>query len=337
MIFILLIFLLFGFVLKFSYEHYGFIAYRYNILSIKKYTLYQNELLDLVKKDPIEAFQRYREILRLDPLSYNTCHGISHKMGHQAFITFGFDTAVQYQDALCGAGYIHGVIEAKFGLLRSVDLPEELQKVCVVGDGSCYHGIGHGLMVVTKLDIQKSLAYCDQLPELGRRNCYDGVWMHVFDLEETGMPRSGNALTQSDSKTESHFLALCHDADEKYKTSCYFYLPRIFAHTTEINFSSYSSLCALVPDTYRPLCTSGTGHSLMKYHIATPNAPLELCTSFVVDKLVTACKEGGILYYLLSNSFNHGNVPMTESLCDQFTDANERALCKKVDKYRDDL
>ena len=317
--------------LKLAYEHRGFFVYHYQLLTSKNYTTYQNELLELTKTSPREAFKRYREILKIDPLSYNTCHGIAHQMGHTAYESLGFQKAMQFQDALCGGGYIHGIIEARFGLLQESEILKEVATICDEDNRPCYHGIGHGLMVATKLNIGQSLRYCDRLPELGRRNCYDGVWMHRFDLEESGARETPSAVTKPDQQATENDLSLCLQTPKAYKSSCYFYLPRIFAHAQELDFNDFASLCNAVEPDGQIACAAGTGHAVMKYHIAEPEISMNRCLGFESAPLKNACKEGSALYYLFA-----AEAP-TESPCLNFTNEQDRAICRKVDAYRGDL
>jgi hypothetical protein len=309
-------------------------------LTSPTHAAYQTEILDLVKSDPRKAFTRFREILQTTPLAHNTCHGIAHQMGHEAFESFGFQKAMAYQDAICGGGYIHGIIEARFGLLQEKDIMNQLPTICDEGNGACYHGIGHGLMIATKLNITTSLTYCDVLPGLGRRNCYDGVWMHIFDLEETGLHEVADAPSVNDEGFRAKMLAFCKNAGTAYKTSCYFYLPRIYAHFDETPFEVYAKLCGEVEDGYSAACAAGVGHSLMKYHIDNPSITFARCSGFVASDMVAACKEGGSLYYLYDKITTATVAPTkTEQaqLCNIFTDPKDMAVCKKVNLYRESL
>lgn len=320
-----------GWLLKTAFEHRGFFAYHANILASPTFRSYQDELLVLVRRDPQLAFARYRDILASEPLSYNTCHGIAHKMGHETFETFGFQKAMSFQDGLCGAGYVHGVIEARFGLLQEHDILKKLPTICDNDNRSCYHGIGHGLMVTTHLDIQRSLAYCNLLPALGRRNCYDGVWMHIFDLEESGAPHADqNTAITLDAATVRARVSLCAHTQEPYKISCYFYLPRIYAHEVEASFSDFRTLCDQTEANYQRTCTAGVGHAFMKYHIAEPEISLSKCNAFETDDFISACKEGGLLYYLFTTE---STVP-TANPCTIFPEVADQKRCLKVDHYR---
>lgn len=300
---------------------------------------YVDELLYLTAENPTLAFTRFEEILKADPETYNTCHGVAHQIGHEAFEHFDFQGAMSYQNALCGGGYIHGVVEARFGLMNERDLLTELPTICEETNLSCAHGIGHGLMITTYLDIPASLGYCDLLPGLSRRNCYDGVWMHIFDLEESGARATGDFTEAPTDEYITESAERCATTDAAYKTSCYFYLPRILAHYDMLPFSSYTTLCQSVEVDYQITCAAGSGHAVMKYNIADPSIAMGYCEQYRND-LVSACKEGASLYWLFAGdppeeiTLDEGEG---ESKCSVFINSKDRAICNKVSQYRNEL
>ncbi len=304
------------------------------------YATHEEELLALTIQHPFKAFTRLREMLLEEPELYNECHGIMHQLGHESFEVFGFQEAMRAQDALCGGGYVHGIIEARFGLLNEKEILGVLPTLCEEGNSACFHGLGHGLMITTYLDTVASLAYCDLLSESGRSDCYDGVWMHIFDLEESGAHDLSEPLAPISQADLEDYAARCNATDSRYKTNCYFYLPRILAHHEQVAFSAYRSLCENVEEAYQFTCSAGSGHAIMKYNIATPNAPIALCESYTTLGMPGACKEGAFIYYLFAGGLSAVQTPSATGIqtkCDVFTNPSDRALCDRVDGYREHL
>ncbi len=269
---------------------------------------YAAALLALMKTDPVTTFSAYRDVLAADPSAYNDCHAVAHQLGHVAYETYGFAKAMSYQDAICGGGFIHGIVEAKFGEMDEVDLLQEIATTCdaATDEENCVHGVGHGLMLVTYLDVDRSLSYCDLFDASVRHHCFDGVWMHVFDQEESGVAHA-DTMVLTDSYIQSS-QARCVATADVYKDSCYFYLPRIFAHDAERTFYDLVSLCGSVERIGRFACAAGAGHSTMKYHIADPVAVYSSCEVFDDETLIEACHDGASRYYL------HASNPLTEDL-----------------------
>lgn len=292
----------------------------------------KKELIEKMLEDPKQTFSLYRKILENEPINHNECHGMVHEVGHEAFEIFGFDKAMEYQDGLCGSGYIHGVIEAKFGYLDTKNILNELSTICTDNKSACFHGVGHGLMIVNDLDITKSLEYCDKLTKIGQKNCYEGVWMHQFDLEETGARPENIMSTSSDiGKFGQDNEALCRNTLNKYKTSCYFYLPRIYAHVVEEPLFNLESLCGMIKiNEYRVTCLVGTGHMFMKYHMANPITALRKCEQFKNIDWHASCKEGGVMYYLFDRTSSLENKIDNKNICQIFTDKRDKNICTFV-------
>lgn len=325
-----------AYLLTVAYQHRGFFAYHYALLASPRVAAVQDELVALVQTDPTRAFAAFRAHLAEEPLSYNSCHGVAHQMGHEAYEALGFAGAMAVQDGLCGGGYIHGVIEGRFGLLQERDILAVLPELCEKDALSCYHGVGHGLMIATRLNQRTSLAYCDRLPGLGARNCYDGVWMHIFDLEESGARVVGTPQEVDPAQVQEQ-AALCAKADTPYKASCYFYLPRVYAHQNELAFTSYAALCQTVEADFQIACAAGTGHARMKYHMSDPVTALSDCEGYTSSTMRAGCREGGMLYYLFSTESSATGPIDLGKVCEQLTRAEDRAVCQQVRGYRDRL
>jgi len=316
-------------------QNWGFFVYNYNVTVSEEIASYRDTVVDLSKTDPAQAFVAFKKILEEDSLSYNNCHGIAHEMGHEVYEHFGFEKAMEVQNTLCGGGYIHGVIEGRFGVMQEKDILEELPKLCADGSLTCYHGIGHGLMITTDLDIPTSLAYCDRLPgKVSARNCYDGVWMHIFDLEESGVREIVDLSTALTPETIATSVGLCAGTGVTYKSSCYFYLPRIFAHHAELPFQRYVDTCSKVEKDFRVACAAGSGHSIMKYHINDPNTSMNSCEGYGTAELVRGCKEGGSLYYLYNTETSSDEPVDLREVCEGFVTEANKEICLNVVKYR---
>ena len=93
------------------------------------------------------------------------CHAIAHDLGHAALELAGgrVGDALTDRDDVCGGGFTHGVIE--HALAESADPGADMLNVCAPQqDGSCWHGVGHGLMFASGMDTVRALAGCDRAP-----------------------------------------------------------------------------------------------------------------------------------------------------------------------------
>lgn len=299
-------------VFKFS----GFFLYQIDLLTSADKRATQRELIDLIETKPEQAFPRFRQILQEAPMARNSCHGIAHHMGHHAYEAYGFDGAMQYQDGLCGGGYIHGVIEGRFGALQEDELLGVLPTACQgLPTESCFHGVGHGLMIALNNDTTDALTACDQVVKNGRSDCYDGVFMQIFDDEETGLNKR-KALAQRSPD-------LCAEVGGEYKESCYFYLPRMYKVENSTNIVY---VCEGLAGKNSVVCAMGAGHSFMKYSIGDPAKALSQCQDFKSINEQQACINGAMKYFVF-DSMSSGAVAEKVSMCDIF-DVNNQSACK---------
>lgn len=179
----------------------------------------------------------------------NDCHRVLHLVGHFAYTANETDivTLARKDANLCGHAYQHG-IEAQISLTSS-DPVADLHAFCGAMQNTqpgyvCYHGVGHEQMLNT-LDVEKSLASCDQLglnsPTSDLSDCYNGVFSeYAFQLEgvdgDTGTPFPGGPELVSTFKNP---LDYCMSVNLKYQSSCAAQLSRILLDdsTAEIALS----------------------------------------------------------------------------------------------------
>ena len=260
----------------------------------------ENMLIDVLHTSPNDLFATYSTYLNAHPERLSSCHGILHRIGHEAFEHVGFDEAMRLSHPLCGGGYIHGVIQAKFGamtVLRPSRIQSDIIEAC--GDSRnelCFHGIGHGLMVLYRNDISRSLHACKGADLPGRIDCYDGVFMHVFDAEETGVLK--------DIPERSLGFKLCDSVERDMQPSCQFYAPRIFAHEASMTAKAVSACQAVSAIDDARVCALGTGHMFMKYLLPNTERALDACSLFASATLRRECDTGVGMYRTLQDTTN---------------------------------
>jgi hypothetical protein len=151
-------------------------------------------------------------------------HHIVHHIGHETAMDFG-PTAQAL--ALCPASYNYGCVHGFFqhalgmgaisesaaakmcdGLWRNPTLPLKTVQ-------SCYHGLGHGIMLHADYDLPKALKTCDKLILLtAQESCWQGVFMENVDAALEGREQKG-LFALEDS------LAPCDHVGEKYRYQCF--------------------------------------------------------------------------------------------------------------------
>jgi hypothetical protein len=202
------------------------------------------------------------------------CHDMSHDLGHKAYELFGFSTAMTFNnpshlghvsaDDICAGGYIHGILEEVF--LHQPELKNQPEPICVpvpdANRGSCFHGVGHGLMFVNKRDVPASLADCRRLQKnLNMLRCFEGVWMEMF------WGATDHAGSNSLGWTLEKPLTPCMSAREDEKPACFLYAHLGYLRTHPRDFTGAVNLCTksdLIPNDTQ-FCLKGVGITMMKH------------------------------------------------------------------------
>lgn len=281
----------------FAFQFKDAIVFRASRLIDENIEEEETMLLAMLDSHPKEIFSSYQTYLRAHPTRTKYCHGILHRIGHVAVETMGWDKAMAIANPLCGGGFIHGMIETRFGLL-SVLSPKSVQTEVLATCGSpkneiCYHGIGHGLMVLFNNDDLAALQACQEVSLPGRMDCFDGIFMHIFDAEETGVPK--------DSPRRAEGALFCKSLTHEQRVSCYFYLPRIFANTPMMVENAVHVCSSVTPLLHQNICIQGSGHMFLKYMLPDTETAMEACQSFPTAQQ-KICEAGADDYKKLQES-----------------------------------
>ena len=170
----------------------------------------------------LPVLERLQREQRVD-LSVND-HDLAHAVGRETAKDFGsnFD-AFDLCPTIFNYGCSHGFFEY---VLARTDTPKQAAStVCetVSGDKkrllisgfSCYHGVGHGVMMAQAYDLQESLGTCNTFGSFqAKEGCWQGVFMENVNAAMTDRARKGVF-----SRKEP--LAPCDKVAKQYKYQCF--------------------------------------------------------------------------------------------------------------------
>lgn len=292
-------------------------------------TLRAHLVAELDATDPRTALADLDRITRRQPLASRFCHAVAHELGHAALAKYhgDFAKAVSYQNDVCGSGYLHGVVEEK--LSQAADPATAVTTLCSPQQtDSCLHGIGHGAMFVSDLDVTRAEHLCDRFPQTGQVvSCSEGLFMQLFEPDESD-PHAMAQLPAQRLAAEPFYP--CPDQPGVYQSACYFYAPAYFLQrhdyaTHPESFAAALRWCRSAPSADgRATCTRGAGSRLMKYTMDRPGWVGEQCLAAAAWQR-GLCMDGAVSYW----DVNFADSSARSRLCPQLAPAARR-LCESA-------
>ena len=195
------------------------------------------------------------------------CHEASHYLGRLAYAD-ARDLGAAFNEcrAACQSGCYHGVVE---GMVKERGMPllyadnsaGEIAALCGKADDHpypllhhvCIHGLGHGFMFITSMDLPASLRLCDLLPADDQiQSCYSGVFMEN-STSSTGGDHPATYLRDSDP------FFPCPILEKKYQDICYAYQAMRVAEKSGWDWKQGFSFCHGIPAAFRWTCFSMLG------------------------------------------------------------------------------
>ncbi|WP_052434112.1 hypothetical protein [Streptacidiphilus melanogenes] len=274
---------------------------------------------ELNRTDPGVALDDLEHITRVQPQVSRFCHPVAHDLGHAALKKYGsFGKAVAFRNDVCGSGYLHGVVEET--LAQSPDPVAAVTTLCAPQmSASCIHGIGHGAMFVSRLNVPKAERLCDRFGQTYQVvACSEGVFMQLFEPDEDDPA----ALVQLPSaRLAAEPLYPCPEQPSIFQSACYFYAPIYYLQTHDYvnhpeSFVQALRWCLKAPTSAgQQSCTRGTGSRLIKYNIDRPVWTAAQCEAAPREWQRPACVGGMVSYW----NVNFHDKSARTKLCPQLS------------------
>jgi hypothetical protein len=190
------------------------------------------------------------------------CHQLTHVIGNTAYENTGsIAKAFVEGDSFCWSGYYHGVVERAVSSKGSAYIKEHLNEFCSEMPGkerysfdyyNCVHGLGHGVMSMTRNELFESLRLCDLLTgDWEKSSCYGGVYM------ENVMADWKNHKTAYLKKDD--LLYPCTAVEERYKYQCYLMQTSYVLKENGYDFADAFKRCDAVPAPFNEVCAQSIG------------------------------------------------------------------------------
>ncbi|XKT74466.1 MAG: hypothetical protein ACJKTH_03865 [Patescibacteria group bacterium UBA2163] len=203
-------------------------------------TCYDEEVPKLLQRgiSMEEAFEVTALIQKEDP-RYYYCHVLGHNLSAKEAakdLSQWTDVVARCPVGQCSNGCLHGAFQERF---RDENVSSEelgvlkpkLKTICEdtatrtfteLERTSCYHAIGHLTMYIHDADAKASVNLCDSVvtrsePYEFVRNCYDGVFMQIFQPLE---PEDIALIADRAPRTQTEARDFCAQFDRIPRESC---------------------------------------------------------------------------------------------------------------------
>jgi hypothetical protein len=255
------------------------------------------------------------------PAVHADCHQISHAVGHGGLAHFkGSAAQALAQGAMtCNSGYYHGVIERAFAGVPREEVTRIARRLCT-GHAvtkeefllyQCVHGLGHGLMIYSGLDLPWSLKTCDRLQtDFDRVSCTGGVFMQNL------MPGMGTSryLRKKDP------IYPCNAVVERHKVYCYLMVTSRILSLNGYDWRKTAAGCRRSEPGWVDTCFQSYGRDASGFTRYQPRSTIRIC--------LEAGKDAGQCLYGAARDYgnNYAGGPEAARLCN-LAPARYRGYC----------
>ncbi|MFB7667421.1 hypothetical protein ACFC1R_26345 [Kitasatospora sp. NPDC056138] len=294
-------------------------------------TLRNKLMAEMDASDPGVALADLDKIIKKSPYTVRFCHPIAHELGHAAVKRYheDFQKVISFPHETCAAGYLHGAVEEMLANSKSPE--EDILTLCAPANkGPCIHGVGHGIMFVTKQDIPSARALCSKFPTDSKRiTCSEGLFMQLFAPDEEDENAKANLPADRIAKEP---LYPCPEQPALFQSACYFYAPTLYLSSHDWQdhpevFAAALKWCLNGQATGGANdCSRGVGSRTMKYNLDREDWAAQQCATAADAWQRKACTEGLVSYYTV----NYTDGGAAGRLCKKITNPEITGYCRSA-------
>jgi hypothetical protein len=263
-------------------------------------------------------------------------HNLAHGVGRRAAERFGVNLQAF---TLCpntfNYGCPHGYFEEVLG--RAGTAEEAAGTICESLAGSpvgtarfsCYHGVGHGVLMAEAYDLEGSLATCNTLGDAtAQEGCWQGVFMENVNGALRGEARKGVF-------DRAHPLEPCAVVEARYAHQCFINHAGWLLHVSGSDLGRAARACLAAAPDYVSVCMESLGlmvtnpvwqATLSDARLPFGEAAWSLCTRFPAahrhDCVVAGVDNLG--------NFDRTNIGRSRSFCLAVTASLQEACFRRL-------
>jgi hypothetical protein len=280
----------------------------------------------------IAAFKDLHIQYDKNPFVHSQCHQLAHAIGNVAARNAeDISEAFISGDSLCWSGYYHGVVEEFVQMRGKETFIEIADRMCAkIPDKprygfdyyNCVHGLGHGVMAITKNQLFDALTLCDNLAGWWeKRSCYGGVFMENIMAD--------NRNHYAAYLKPDDLLYPCNAVDATYKEECYKMQTSYALTKNGHNFADLFTLCTKADKGFERTCAQSIGRDASGQSISDVEKTTATCALALTDEQRADCYYGAAKDFV---SYFHSDIQARE-LCaaagEQFRLGCENALLEQ--------
>jgi len=245
----------------------------------------QNEVMKgKIAKDPKEAWEYLKRAAVVDGKVVGNVHQFAHLIGNGIYRKLGL-AGIVICDNTFAYGCYHGVTEAMLLDVGPEKIPE-IEKNCIAvleqqqkhDYTGCIHGVGHGLLTWSGLNIKKALTGCDFFSQQYRPYCYDGAFMEYAD----SLPKV--------PVLPKNPWELCDGLNVQYRFNCARYQSLLFVSVFGLSLPKSADACKLAPEeNIRYACLGTIGHMIAQQERASKEKILSRCGELYKEEGYAMC------------------------------------------------
>lgn len=276
---------------------------------------------------PERAYDELKILVRSDVASDQ--HEKAHRFGAALFKVEGLP-GIRICDDEFWFGCFHYFVA--FAVLEhGLSAIPELMENCTsqaIPSYPCYHGVGHGIMIVNGYDVhgvETALSYCRDIPGDTQYHCMYGVFME-FNSANFLLDVSSSSTALRPQENPYGVCDSLENPSLPERMWCIASLPQWWTTRGDIDKEQQGEWCAnLHVSDEKDACFQAIGKSTLFAEQPGPETTHTLCeTASVGHRSYVLCVSGAVKL-----GFNHkellGGSP--ERLCDMFEDIEDRKLC----------